>query len=215
MPYYELLCLAKGHLTRRELANLVTKTARDFMSQGGVVTRLHALGATGYGPRKLAYSIRRNQVTHKTGYFLNICAFASPSALKEVSRKLSINETVLRFLAFRKNAMAAVAPLPDIDHELPATSGDPNDPEFALREFIREYEKEFPEGQSIVASEDERDMDERVQNDDMVKAVMENLQATSQTASENSANETSAKSSNVDMDWLLNYSGDGKKPSNK
>lgn len=208
MPYYELMCIAKGHLSRRELGDLITKTARNIMSEGSVVTRIYALGANGYGPRKLAYPIRQNQVNHKTGYLFNICTFASPSTLKEISRKLGINESVLRFLAVRKDIMDAVAPPLDMDCELPPTSSDPDDPEHEMREFIRDYEKKFPEGQSIVAEEDERNLEERVKNDEMVQAVMNNLQSTTEIASSNSRNTRAAESAGSDMNWLLGYSKD-------
>lgn len=117
------------------------------MDNGATLTRISPLGATGHGPRDLAYSIRQNQVTYKTGFFVNVCAFASPTALEEVNRQLKIDERVLRHLAIKKSFRDAVQPIPDINQAPPTDSGlDPSDPEYALRKFMSEYEREFPGG---------------------------------------------------------------------
>lgn len=147
MPYYELLCLASGKLGRAELRDLLKKTCRAFMDNGATVTRLSPLDATGYGPRELAYHIRQNQQTYETGFYVNVCAFASPAALAEVNRQLRIDERVLRHLTIKKGFRDAVKPIPGVDDLPPPTSGlDPNDPEYALRKFMAEYEQEFPDG---------------------------------------------------------------------
>eukprot|EP00171_Calliarthron_tuberculosum_P017277 IDg17277t1 len=96
MPYYEVLCLAHGRLGRKELGDLLRKTCLAFMEQGGIVTRLTAMGADGYGARKLAYRIRQNQTNYDTGFYVNVCAFATPDALNEVDRRLKLDERVLR-----------------------------------------------------------------------------------------------------------------------
>lgn len=147
MPYYEVLCLASGKLGRAELADLLRKTCKAFMDNGASLTRISPLGATGHGPRELAYSIRQNQVTYKTGFYVNVCAFASPEALTEVNRQLKIDERVLRHLAIKKSFRDAVQPIPHIDQAPPIESSlDPNDPDYALRKFMSEYEREFPDG---------------------------------------------------------------------
>lgn len=153
MPYYEVLCLAPGTLSRKELGGLVRRAAKWFMNEGGVVTRLHALGADGTGSRSLAYNIRRNQVTHTTGYYINVCAFAKPDTLKEVCRRLALDEDVLRLLPLRRDISEATAAPADLDYELPPEAIDPKDPTFALEEFLREYETQHPEGYRVNPSE--------------------------------------------------------------
>ncbi|KAI0561921.1 30s ribosomal protein s6 [Gracilaria domingensis] len=155
MPYYELLCLAKGNLPRKELGSLLHKTCRAFMDNGAIVTRIRPLGATGNGPRDLAYRIRINQVSYHKGFFVNVCAFASPQTLAEVNRQLKIDERVLRHLAIRKPIREAVKPIPDIDQG-PPRGGRLNldDPERALQEFLAEYERDF-------AKREEEDMDDK------------------------------------------------------
>jgi ribosomal protein S6 len=218
MPYYELLCLAKGRLTRRELGELASRTARAFMSQGGVVTRMHALGGTGDGPRRLAYTIRRAQMSHSTGYYFNICAFASPAALAEVCRRLSLDEGVLRTLPVRKHPTDASVPEPIVDRCLPNSGIDRNDPAYALHEFINEYEKTYPDGQTIVAASDDSEVTigRRAGNDATVQAVISNLRATTDAAigdgrgrNFNSGNSQSASGSDPGLSWLLDL--DGKK----
>lgn len=155
MPYYELLCLASGHLARRELRDVIHKTCRIFMDQGGVVTRINPLSAYGQGPRKLAYDIRLNQVTYKTGFFVNVCAFASPATLAEVERQLKIDERILRTMPIRKRTMDAVLPVPDMDQGMaPEKTFNPNDPDLALRQFMREFEREFPDGKMRLLADD-------------------------------------------------------------
>ena len=92
MPYYEVLCLASGRLSRNELTSVLHKACRAFMDNGGTVTRLAPLGADGNGPRKLGYRIRQNQVSYETAFFVNVCAFSSPATIVEVSRQLHIDD---------------------------------------------------------------------------------------------------------------------------
>lgn len=212
MPYYEVLCLAKGRLTRRELGALATRTARAFMSQGGVVTRLHALGGAGAGPRRLAYAIRRAQVTHDTGFYFSVCAFASPPALREVCRRLRLDEDVLRSLPRRRNPTDAALPAPDADAALPGSGVGRADPAFELHQFLSEYERQFPDGQSVVAAADDGGaaVGGRAGDDAALEAVISNLRATTDAAIEGgrsqdpeAASKSSAKG-DPGLGWLLN-----------
>lgn len=154
MPYYEVLCLASGKLARSELKDLLVKSCRAFMNNGGIVTRLVPLGASGTGPRELAYRIRINQVSYHTAFFYSLCAFSSPKALAEVSRIFKVDERMLRHLAIRKPLTAAVEPIPDVDRPPPSvSSADPNDPDFALQKFLEEYDREFPDGTKYIAGD--------------------------------------------------------------
>lgn len=212
MPYYEVLCLAHGGLTRRELGELATRTARVFFSQGATVTRLQGVGANGNGPRRLAYTIRRAQTNYTTGYYLNFCAFASPAALKEVCRRLSLDEAVLRSLPIRKHVSEAVLPAPDVERGLPSIGVDKNDPSYELHKFLSDYERDFPDGQTYVASE-ELDMEQRLGNDDAVQAVISNLKAT--TAASVGGNSTGhgpgQQRSDPGLRWLLDLSDEPKR----
>lgn len=144
MPYYEVLCLASGKLGRKELGSLIHKACRAFMDNGATVTRIRSLGATGHGPRDLAYPIRINQVSYHNGFYVNVCAFASPSALAEVNRQLKIDERVLRHLAIRKPITDAAKPIPEIDQPLPARrQQNQSKPEYELQTFLAEYDREY------------------------------------------------------------------------
>lgn len=117
------------------------------MDNGAVLTRISPMGATGHGPREMAYTIRQNQVSYKTAFFVNVCAFASPQALAEVDRQLKIDERILRHLPIKKTFRDAIQPIPDIDHAPPPASGlDPSDPNYELQKFLSEYDREFPAG---------------------------------------------------------------------
>lgn len=213
MPYYEVLCLAKGRLTRRQLGDLATRTARAFMSQGGVVTRLHALGGTGDGPRPLAYTIRRAQVSHTTGFYFNVCAFASPGALREVCRRLSLDEDVLRSLPVRKHPTEAAAAPPSADRRLPDSGTARGDPAFELHQFLSEYDRQFPDGQVVEPASDDSDvlMERQAGDDAALQAVISNLRATADAATEGGRSQdpeaattsTTAKS-DPGLGWLLN-----------
>lgn len=150
MPYYELLCLASGHLNRKELGDVLRKTCQAFMNNGATVTRLLPLGADGNGPRKLAYRIRLNQVSYHTAYFVNVCAFSSPAAVAEVSRQLRIDERVLRHGVFRRSMHDALLPIPDAN-DVPAMNRvvGTDDPDFQLQKFLHEYQRDFPDGVNI------------------------------------------------------------------
>lgn len=155
MPYYEVLCLANGRLNRLELSEVLRKACRAFMDNGGTVTRIVPLGADGNGPRKLAYRIRQNQVSHHTAFFVNICAFSSPATLMEVNRQLGIDERVLRHLAVRRPIEACMRQLPDPNDRVPKSDiSDPSDPDYTLRKFMEEYERDFPDGVSFTVGDD-------------------------------------------------------------
>lgn len=176
------------------------------------MTRMHALGGTGDGPRQLAYTIRRAQVSHTTGFYFNICAFASPAALREVCRRLSLDEDMLRSLPLRKNPTDAALPEPDPNRSLPDSGIDRGDPSFALHEFLSEYERKYPDGQSIAAASDDSEVriGRRAGNDAALQAVLSNLQATTHAAigdgrSQDPDSTSSSRSKNdPGLGWLLN-----------
>lgn len=151
MPYYELLCLASGRLARKDLSSVLRKACRAFMDNGGTVTRLVPLGADGNGPRPLAYKIRRHQQTYDKGFFINVCAFASPATVEEVSRVLKIEDRILRHSFYKRPFMDCLRRIPDVD-DIPdlERSMDPGDPDYELQKFLTEFKRDFPDG--IVAS---------------------------------------------------------------
>lgn len=149
MPYYELLCLASGKLDRPQLTDVIRKTCLAFMDNGATVTRVVPLGANGNGPRKLAYKIRINQVSYESGFYVNICAFSSPAVMNEVRRLLRIDERVLRHMVLKRSLLDAVTPIPDVHDLPPVKRSDPRDPDAALNAFLREYQRDFPEGLSL------------------------------------------------------------------
>ena len=207
MPYYELLCLASGKLTRPELKDLLMKSCRVVMQNGGVVTRLSPLGADGHGPRDLAYRIRINQVSYHTAFFYNLCAFASPTAIAEVNRILKVDERILRHLPIRRSLEAAMEPIPDIDQPPRAVStADPNDPSFVLQKFLEEYEREFPEGTEYIASK-VNEMTPSVEGgvdskfDQNVDEVVESLRASS----------LKSKRKESGLSWLTSLDPDSEK----
>jgi ribosomal protein S6 len=213
MPYYEVLCLAPGKLTRKQLGDVVTRTVRVFLSLGGVVTRLHPLGATGHGARTLAYPIRKGQEKFTTGYYVNVCAFSSPSALKEVCRRLSLDESILRLLPLKRPLDYAAAPPPDTEYTLPEPEGDPNDPSFALRELVREFERENPDGKNIIAAEGSLDNVDNVDDDPSVQAVFNDLRAVSTaSAARDRRSPKGQASEDTGLQWLLGYSDEKKVP---
>ncbi len=173
MPYYEVLCLASGRLARQELSDLLRKTCRAFMDQGGIVTRIAPMGANGFGPRKLAYRIRKNQVSYETGFFVNVCAFATPDILTEVERRLKLDERVLRHKTLKKTLKHMAEDSPDMDEQIEDTGLTENDPEFAMRKFVEEHSREFPDGQRF----EDRQRPEQTDREQSVRAVMENLKA--------------------------------------
>lgn len=191
MPYYELLCLASGKLNRKELGDVLRKTCRSFMNNGGTVTRMVPLGADGNGPRKLAYRIRLNQVSYHTGFYVTFCAFASPIALEEVRRQLRIDERVLRHAVFRRTIADALSPLADANDEPPARNTmTKDDPQYELFKFIQEFQRDFPQGLmsgETPSPENASDMDplktEEMKllggEDDSVREIVDQLRATS------------------------------------
>lgn len=189
MPYYELLCLAKSHLKRKELGDVLRKACRAFMDHGGTITRLVPLGAQGDGPRKLAYKIRQNQVTHEHAFFVNICAFSSTAAVAEVSRQLKIDERILRHGVFRRPLLDSLLPIPDADLKPNITRavGD-GDPDYELQKFLQEYRRDHPLGLNVLEAptndnltqtEDESKFVEDFSQNDSVSDILAELKASS------------------------------------
>lgn len=217
MPYYEVLCLAQGRLARRDLSALTARTVRSIISLGGVVTRMQAVGSSGRGARPLAYTIRRAQVSHDTGFYLSVCAFASPAALAEVLRRLRLDEAVLRVLPVRKAATDAAAAPPDAARALGGTAVAEGDPSHALHQFLAEYEARFPDGQALDAAErggggalggGQGGRRERAAGDSAVRNVIDNLEAaTNARKSIDAAREASSLSGagggKQGLGWLL------------
>lgn len=147
------------------------------MDNGAIITRVEPFGADGYGPRKLAYRIRKNQVNYTTAFYVNVCAFATPQTLTEVERRLKLDERVLRHLTVRKSLEAATKPLPDIDRVLQTSNLDESDPQFALQKFLTEYARENPDGTKFTAEEDTERVSDDIDDNLALKAVIENLRA--------------------------------------
>lgn len=130
------------------------------MDQGGIVTRIAPMGADGYGPRKLAYRIRKNQVSYETGFFVNVCAFATPQILAEVDRRLKLDERVLRHRTLKKTLVEMAAPVPDMDEKIEDSGLAEDDPETAIRRFVEEHRRQFPDGLRF----NEKDNGDKVSN---------------------------------------------------
>lgn len=119
------------------------------------MTRLTAMGADGHGPRKLAYRIRKNQVNHKTGFYVNVGAFATPEALAEVDRRLKLDERVLRHKTLKLPLKSAIVAPPDMDEKLTKSTFNESDPQYALRTLIEQNARDYPDGFQFAPEEED------------------------------------------------------------
>lgn len=72
MPYFEAVTLLNGRLTRKELIQCMKDTVGEIRNAGALITRIDPLGADGMGPRKLAAHLRKHQINHYFGYYVQI-----------------------------------------------------------------------------------------------------------------------------------------------
>ncbi len=92
MPLYEHVYLARQDITTQQVEN-ITKSIEDLVKkEGGSINKVEY-----WGLRQLAYKIKKNRRAHYTMININ----ASPEALNEVERQISLNENVLRHISIK------------------------------------------------------------------------------------------------------------------
>jgi small subunit ribosomal protein S6 len=93
---YENVFIARQDVPATQVETLTNQFAELVTAQGGTVQKMEY-----WGLRSLTFRIKKNRKGHYT--LLNIDA--SPAAVKELERTMSINEDIIRFLTVRVDAL--------------------------------------------------------------------------------------------------------------
>mmetsp|Transcript_10903 Transcript_10903/g.45316 ORF Transcript_10903/g.45316 Transcript_10903/m.45316 type:complete len:189 (-) Transcript_10903:2443-3009(-) len=150
MPYYEIMTVCQARVTKEGLKKCLIEISDELVKCGAVIARIDALGAKGYGPRKLAYRRVYKGQSHYAGYYTNWGVFMNPKMYENARKYLMLNDNVILFHTEKQKEILAVGrDPPDFDAKLPVDNTDPSDPIFPLKRFMDEFEKEFPHGESV------------------------------------------------------------------
>ncbi len=92
MRIYEELFIVRPDLTDEEIDPIIEQVKTTITAGGGTVDK-----ADKWGVRKLAYRVdKRNE-----GYYILVQFTAAPSTVKEVERRLRVNDVVMKYLTVR------------------------------------------------------------------------------------------------------------------
>ena len=92
MPFYEHVVLVRQDVSTQQVEELTAQLKGVVEQLGGKVAKIEQ-----WGPKSLAYRLRKNRKAHFTFMNLN----APPAAINEIERLERLNEDVLRYLTVR------------------------------------------------------------------------------------------------------------------
>src|SRR4051794_7471580 len=92
MRIYEELFILRPDITEEEVDPIVDQVKSTVSTSGGTTDKVDK-----WGVRKLAYRLgKRNE-----GYYVLIQFTSSPDTVKEIERRLRVNDAVLKFITVR------------------------------------------------------------------------------------------------------------------
>ena len=95
MPLYEATFIVRQDVTKADVSKLADSFAKIVTDAKGTVAKNEY-----WGLRNLAYVINKN----RKGHFAFLAIDAEPAAIKEMERKLGLNENVIRHMTVRVDA---------------------------------------------------------------------------------------------------------------
>ncbi len=92
MPLYECVFIARNDVTQQQVEDIADGIATLLESEEGSVKKREY-----WGLRTLAYRVKKN----RKGHYMLLGIEAKPESVKEIERRLNLNEDVLRFMTLR------------------------------------------------------------------------------------------------------------------
>lgn len=89
---YENLFIVKPDATEEEVDHLVEQLSKHVTTGGGTVDKVEK-----WGKRRLAYRVEK----HREGNYVLMQFSAEPSLVREVERRLRVQESVIKFITVR------------------------------------------------------------------------------------------------------------------
>ena len=96
MPYYEHVLIARPEISPQQVDTLIEEITKTVKELGGQTSRTEY-----WGLRNLTYRIRKN----RKGHYALINIDCPATAVRELERRLLINEDVMRFKTIRVEAL--------------------------------------------------------------------------------------------------------------
>ena len=96
MPYYEHVLIARPEISPQQVDTLIEEITKTVKELGGQTSRTEY-----WGLRNLTYRIRKN----RKGHYALITIDCPATAVRELERRLLINEDVMRFKTIRVEAL--------------------------------------------------------------------------------------------------------------
>lgn len=92
MRIYEELFIVRPDITEEEVDPIVDQVRSTVTNAGGTVDKVEK-----WGVRKLAYRVeKRNE-----GYYILVQFTSTPDTVKEIERRLRVNDAILKFITVR------------------------------------------------------------------------------------------------------------------
>ncbi len=96
MPLYESVLIARSEITQQQVDTIFDAVVAQLESDGAEVKKREY-----WGLRNLAYRIKKN----RKGHYVLLGLETASAPMKEMERKLSLNEDVLRFMTIRVDSI--------------------------------------------------------------------------------------------------------------
>ncbi|MDR1476456.1 MAG: 30S ribosomal protein S6 [Holosporales bacterium] len=96
MKFYETVFIVKQDASSSHVESVAQEIVAIIKEQGGEVTKTEFCGL-----RYLAYPINKN----RRGHYVLLNIAIDPARIKEIERKLKLNEDVVRFLTVRTDRL--------------------------------------------------------------------------------------------------------------
>lgn len=122
MPLYETIIITRQEVSLSDVEKLTQSFAKILTDNGGAIVKTEQ-----WGLRDLAYPIKKSN----KAYYTMLGVDSDVPAIKELERRLSLNEDVLRFMSVRVNKISKNPSPPIARHEsendaAPANSNEGN-----------------------------------------------------------------------------------------
>jgi len=103
MPLYELMCITTMEASASHVSGLLKKCGTRLQETGGIIRGVEHLGL-----RPLAYRMRAPMTKkyHEIGRYLKLDVQASPAGIDEFTKRLRIDDEMIRFLCLKQKNIA-------------------------------------------------------------------------------------------------------------
>ena len=108
MPLYETIFITRQEVSLNDVENFTTNFAKTLTDEGGSVVKTEQ-----WGLRDLAYPIKKSN----KAYYTMLAIDAPVLAIKELERKLSLSEDILRHVSIKVKKISKTASAPIAKHE--------------------------------------------------------------------------------------------------